>query len=223
MYISGTTPAMRCLQLSVLLQRQSQSAALFYLCLFRSIPLSSILLPRQCCGLMIAVSERAAKNHLTATKLIQIIDQGQNEVHQQLTLTFWPIFALEAGGWRICKMIASVAQSHGEEAGVSRVLLPAGGGFPARMLSVGSPCPAPVSREHTLLGVGCFAVAFLVFLLVRQLVKQRRPPGFPPGPSPIPVIGNIMSLATEPHVFLKRQSEVHGQVRHSPPHPHPRA
>lgn len=70
----------------------------------------------------------------------------------------------------------------------------------------------PVSGDQALLGVGCLAVAFLVFLLVRQLVKQRRPPGFPPGPSPIPVIGNILSLATEPHVFLKKQSEVHGQV-----------
>lgn len=70
----------------------------------------------------------------------------------------------------------------------------------------------PVSRAQALLCVLCMAVAFLAFLLVRQLVKQRRPPGFPPGPSPIPVIGNILSLATEPHVFLKKQSEVHGQV-----------
>ncbi|CAL8243713.1 unnamed protein product [Lota lota] len=58
----------------------------------------------------------------------------------------------------------------------------------------------------------CLVIALLLLLLVRQLVKQRRPPGFPPGPSPIPVIGNIFSLATEPHVFLKKQSEVHGQI-----------
>lgn len=81
-----------------------------------------------------------------------------------------------------------------------------------KMVSIKSPSLVPMSREQALLGVGCFTVAFLAFLLVRQLVKQRRPPGFPPGPSPIPVIGNILSLATEPHVFLKKQSEVHGQV-----------
>ena len=80
------------------------------------------------------------------------------------------------------------------------------------MVSIKSPSLVPGSSAQALLGVGCLAVALLAFLLVRQLVKQRRPPGFPPGPSPIPVIGNIMSLATEPHVFLKKQSEVHGQV-----------
>ncbi len=74
----------------------------------------------------------------------------------------------------------------------------------------------PLSCAQALLGVGCLAVALLAFLLARQLVKQRRPPGFPPGPSPIPVIGNILSLATEPHVFLKKQSEVHGQVMAQP-------
>ncbi|CAF99657.1 unnamed protein product [Tetraodon nigroviridis] len=80
------------------------------------------------------------------------------------------------------------------------------------MLPAHSPSLAPPPRDQTLLGLACLAVALLVVLLVRQLVKQRRPPGFPPGPSPIPIIGNIMSLATEPHVFLKKQSEVHGQV-----------
>ncbi|XP_029354340.1 vitamin D 25-hydroxylase [Echeneis naucrates] len=71
---------------------------------------------------------------------------------------------------------------------------------------------APLSCAQPLLAAGCLAVALLALLLVRQLAKQRRPPGFPPGPSPIPVIGNILSLATEPHVFLKKQSEVHGQI-----------
>jgi len=80
------------------------------------------------------------------------------------------------------------------------------------MVSNESQSLAPVSCAQALLGVGCSAVALFTFLLVRQLVKQRRPPGFPPGPSTIPVIGNIMSLATEPHVFLKKLSEVHGQV-----------
>lgn len=80
------------------------------------------------------------------------------------------------------------------------------------MVSIKSPSLVPVSCAQALLCVSCLTVVLLAFLLVRQLVKQRRPPGFPPGPSPIPVIGNIMSLVTEPHVFLKKQSEVHGQV-----------
>lgn len=86
----------------------------------------------------------------------------------------------------------------------------------AKMVSLKSPSLVPVTRAEALLALGCLAVVLLAFLLVRQLVKQRRPPGFPPGPSPIPIIGNIFSLATEPHVFLKRQSEVHGQVRELP-------
>ena len=80
------------------------------------------------------------------------------------------------------------------------------------MVSLKPPSLGPVWCAGALLSLGCAAAALLALLLVRQLVKQRRPPGFPPGPSPIPVIGNIFSLATEPHVFLKKQSEVHGQV-----------
>lgn len=80
------------------------------------------------------------------------------------------------------------------------------------MVSIKSPSLVQMSWAQAVLGMGCVAVVLFAFLLVRQLVKQRRPPGFPPGPSPIPVIGNIFSLATEPHVFLKKQSEVHGQV-----------
>lgn len=57
------------------------------------------------------------------------------------------------------------------------------------------------------------AAVLLLLLVVRQLWKQRRPVGFPPGPVGLPLIGNIHSLASEqPHVYMKRQSQFHGQV-----------
>ncbi|XP_072321513.1 vitamin D 25-hydroxylase [Eucyclogobius newberryi] len=80
------------------------------------------------------------------------------------------------------------------------------------MVSIRSPGLMPVSCAQVLFAVSSVALVLLVLVLVRQLVKQRRPAGFPPGPSPIPIIGNMMSLVTEPHVFLKKQSEVHGQI-----------
>lgn len=57
----------------------------------------------------------------------------------------------------------------------------------------------------------------LLFALgVRQLLKQRRPSGFPPGPSGLPFIGNIYSLAASaelPHIYMKKQSQVYGEVQ----------
>ncbi len=70
-----------------------------------------------------------------------------------------------------------------------------------------------VTCEQTLIYLGSLFVTFFILLVVRQLVKQRRPRGFPPGPTPLPIIGNILSLATEPHVYMKRQSDIHGQVQ----------
>lgn len=64
------------------------------------------------------------------------------------------------------------------------------------------------------------ALFLLLFALgVRQLLKQRRPTGFPPGPSGLPFIGNIYSLAASaelPHVYMRKQSQVYGEVRPGP-------
>ncbi|XP_061059053.1 vitamin D 25-hydroxylase isoform X2 [Eubalaena glacialis] len=60
------------------------------------------------------------------------------------------------------------------------------------------------------------ALFLLLFALgVRQLLKQRRPSGFPPGPSGLPFIGNIYSLGASaelPHVYMKKQSQVYGEI-----------
>uniref|UniRef100_A0AAY4E184 Vitamin D 25-hydroxylase n=1 Tax=Denticeps clupeoides TaxID=299321 RepID=A0AAY4E184_9TELE len=64
----------------------------------------------------------------------------------------------------------------------------------------------------TLCALGTLAVTLLFLVVVRQLVRQRRPRGFPPGPTRFPLIGNILSLASEPHVFMKKTSETYGQI-----------
>lgn len=60
------------------------------------------------------------------------------------------------------------------------------------------------------------ALFLLLFALgVRQLLKLRRPMGFPPGPPGLPFIGNIYSLAASaelPHVYMRKQSQVYGEV-----------
>ena len=87
------------------------------------------------------------------------------------------------------------------------------------MVSIRLPTLAPVSYEHAVFSFSfSLFIAVLFLLLIRQLLRQRRPKGFPPGPSPIPIIGNILSLATEPHVFLRKQSAIHGPVRHQTCH-----
>ncbi|XP_062919167.1 vitamin D 25-hydroxylase [Mobula hypostoma] len=60
--------------------------------------------------------------------------------------------------------------------------------------------------------LGTLLLLLLSLLLMRHLLKQKRPQGFPPGPAALPLIGSVFSLITEPHVFMKKQSEVHGQI-----------
>ncbi|XP_073515165.1 vitamin D 25-hydroxylase isoform X2 [Phyllobates terribilis] len=57
----------------------------------------------------------------------------------------------------------------------------------------------------------CAALLLLIFL-VRQVRRQRRPPGFPPGPPGLPLIGNILALARDPHVYMRERSAEHGEI-----------
>ncbi|XP_065800611.1 vitamin D 25-hydroxylase isoform X14 [Muntiacus reevesi] len=73
----------------------------------------------------------------------------------------------------------------------------------------------PHSAEAFAAALGGVFFLLLFALGVRQLLKQRRPSGFPPGPSGLPFIGNIYSLAASaelPHVYMKKQSQVYGEI-----------
>ncbi|DAA22257.1 vitamin D 25-hydroxylase isoform 3 [Bos taurus] len=73
----------------------------------------------------------------------------------------------------------------------------------------------PHSAEAFVAALGGVFFLLLFALGVRQLLKQRRPSGFPPGPSGLPFIGNIYSLAASaelPHVYMKKQSQVYGEI-----------
>ncbi|KAM8938751.1 vitamin D 25-hydroxylase [Pelodytes ibericus] len=56
------------------------------------------------------------------------------------------------------------------------------------------------------------AVILIAAFTVRHILKQRRPRGFPPGPTGVPFIGNILAMASDPHVYMKKQSNVHGEI-----------
>uniref|UniRef100_A0A8I3PP75 Vitamin D 25-hydroxylase n=1 Tax=Canis lupus familiaris TaxID=9615 RepID=A0A8I3PP75_CANLF len=73
----------------------------------------------------------------------------------------------------------------------------------------------PPGAEACAAGLGAALLLLLFVLGVRQLLKQRRPAGFPPGPSGLPFIGNIYSLAASgelAHVYMRKQSRVYGEI-----------
>ena len=78
----------------------------------------------------------------------------------------------------------------------------------------------PHSAEAFAAALGGVFFLLLFALGVRQLLKQRRPSGFPPGPSGLPFIGNIYSLAASaelPPVYMKKQSQVYHEVQPDQP------
>lgn len=100
----------------------------------------------------------------------------------------------------------------GVRQGRGRARSQGGGGLQPRPRAMWEPPGAEACAA--VLGGAVFLL--LLALGLRQLLKQRRPTGFPPGPSGLPFIGNIYSLATSaelPHVYMRKQSQVYGEVQ----------
>lgn len=73
----------------------------------------------------------------------------------------------------------------------------------------------PPAAQACATALGGALCLLLLALVLRQLVRQRRPAAFPPGPPRLPFFGNLCALAASaelPHVYMRRQSRVYGEV-----------
>ncbi|TKY67868.1 Geraniol 8-hydroxylase [Spatholobus suberectus] len=63
--------------------------------------------------------------------------------------------------------------------------------------------------------VSCILLFAITLATVAQAVHwvvSRAGPKLPPGPSPVPIIGNLLALGTKPHKSLANLAEIHGPI-----------
>lgn len=70
-----------------------------------------------------------------------------------------------------------------------------------------------LGSEDEIVTIGLIFASFLsIFWLVRMLTSKKTHPPLPPGPRSLPLIGNLLSLDPELHVYFASLAKVHGPI-----------
>ena len=72
--------------------------------------------------------------------------------------------------------------------------------------------PPLMAPEDWFVGVTSLAVLLLGTALAMYLGRPSSSKNLPPGPTPLPILGNLLSLGTSPHVALQKLAEKYGPI-----------